>query len=177
MTLHLAKPDLYFFDQYNDMMREWQDSGTQIAPWFLNEPFESLEAFAQFIRMLDDCENGILDKKYCSTTSYFVVNDEGRLIGATSLRHYLTIDGFNTWGHIGYGIRPSERRKGCATEILRMMLAEAKSRKLYKALIGAHSSNVGSCRVIEKCGSILENIVPDPNEPEKFINRYWIALR
>lgn len=43
MKLHLAKPDLYFFEQYNEMMTEWQTSGTQIAPWFLNKPFEKIE--------------------------------------------------------------------------------------------------------------------------------------
>lgn len=38
MNLYLAKPDLYFFDRYNEMMTEWQASGTQIAPWFLDKP-------------------------------------------------------------------------------------------------------------------------------------------
>lgn len=42
------------------------------------------------------------------------------------MRHYLTIEGMNTWGHVGYGIRPSERRKGYATMVLQMLLEEAK---------------------------------------------------
>ena len=96
MKLYLAKPDLYFFGQYNEMMTEWQTSGTQIAPWFLDKPFENLEDFAEFIQMLDGCENANLDKKFSSTTSYFVTDENGRLIGAASLRHYLTVDGYNT---------------------------------------------------------------------------------
>ena len=177
MKLYLAKPDLPYFEQYNDMMREWVESGTQIAPWFLDEPIETLEEFAKFVQMLDDCEHGILDKRFCSTTSYFVIDENDRLIGAASLRHHLTVDGFNTWGHIGYGIRPSERRKGCATAALGLMLEEARAHKLHRILIGAHTSNVASCRTIEKCGGILENTVPDPDQPEKTINRYWITMR
>ena len=176
MKLRLVKPDLYFFEQYNDMMREWTESGTRIAPWFLDEPFDSIDAFAKFVQMLDDCEHGILDKRFCSTTSYFVINEVGKLIGAASLRHHLTADGFNTWGHIGYGVRPSARRKGCATEILRMMLEECKSRHFWRVLIGAHADNTGSCRVIEKCGGVLENSVPDPDNSGKTINRYWIEV-
>ncbi|MBQ9950996.1 MAG: hypothetical protein IJO98_02510, partial [Clostridia bacterium] len=79
MTLCLVKPDLYFFEQYNDMMREWCESGTRIAPWFLDEPLESIDDFAKLIQRLDDCENGILDKRFSSTTSYFVVDENFRL--------------------------------------------------------------------------------------------------
>lgn len=174
MELYLAKPELFYYEQYNDMMAEWAASGTQIAPWFLNKPFDTIEDFARFIQMLDDCENGILDKKFCSTTSYFLVDENERLIGAASLRHHLTVAGLNSWGHIGYGIRPSERRKGCATRMLQLVLEEARVKKLRKVLIGAHTSNVGSCRVIEKCGGAFSGIVPDPDEPKKSIRQYWI---
>ena len=39
MKLFLVKPDLPWFGQYNEMMTEWCESKTQIAPWFLDEPF------------------------------------------------------------------------------------------------------------------------------------------
>ena len=174
MELYLAKPDLIYFEQYNEMMAEWLADETQISPWFLKHPFDTMENFARYIQMLDDCENGILDKKFCSTTSYFLVDEHDRLIGAASLRHHLTVAGLNSWGHIGYGIRPSERRKGYATRQLQMVLEEAKRRKLRKILIGAHETNIGSCRVIEKCGGQFADIVPDPDEPEKNIHQYWI---
>ena len=41
-------------------------------------------------------------------------------------------------------------------------------------LIGAYTSNIGSCKVIEKCNGILENVVIDPNDTKETINRYWI---
>lgn len=175
MRLYLAKPDLVYYEQYNEMMKEWCDSGTQIAPWFLDAPFETLEGFAKFIQMLDDCENGIVDKRFCSTTSFFVIDENDRLIGAASLRHYLTCEGFRTWGHIGYGVRPSERRKGCATMILRLMLEQAKAKRIYQVLIGVHDSNIGSWKTVEKCGGILENTVKVENDEEP-IRRYWINI-
>ena len=62
MRLYLAKPDLVYFDQFNEMMKEWCDSGTQIAPWFLDKPFDSTEEFEKYIRMLDNCEHGEKDR-------------------------------------------------------------------------------------------------------------------
>lgn len=176
MKLYIVRPDLYFFNEYNDMMTEWNKSGTQIAPWFLDKPFENLEDFAGFIQMLDNCENANLDKNYSSTSSYFVIDENDKLIGDTSLRHYLTVEGYNTWGHIGYGVRPSERRKGYAAQMLKIMLDEAKTMKMHKVLISCHTSNIGSVKVIESCGGKLENIVDDPNETGKTINRYWFKI-
>ncbi len=174
MNLHLVKPDLYYFDSYNAMMREWIESGTQIAPWFLGEPFDTLQSFAEFIRMLDNCEHGNLDPQYSSTTSYFALDERDQLIGATSLRHYLTLDGYRSWGHIGYGVQPSARRKGYATRMLEMTLEEAKHKHIHKVLIGCHTSNIGSACVIEACNGKLENVVPDPNCNQETISRYWI---
>lgn len=175
MKLFLVKPDLTYYEQYNEMMIEWCESKTHIAPWFLDEPLESLEKFEQLIRVLDNCEHGIVDKQFSSTSSFFVIDENGKLIGATSLRHYLTVAGYHSWGHIGYGVRPSERRKGYATQMLRMMLEEAKGKKIYKVLVGAYESNIGSCKTIEKCGGQFENSVCLENEKEA-IRRYWFDL-
>ena len=177
MRLFLVKPDLMYFEQYNDMMQEWQKSNTRIAPWFLNAPFETLERFADFIKMLDNCENGILEKRFCSTTSYFVIDENDRLVGASSLRHHLTIEGFNTFGHIGFGVRPSERNKGYGTEILNLMITEAKNKKIRNVLLGAESSNTASCKVIEKCSGKFENAVVNPSDSSETINRYWIKIK
>ncbi len=171
----LVKPDLVFFDQYNDMMKEWCESGTQIAPWFLNEPFDTQEEFAKFIKMLDMCKNASEDSPYASTSSFFVIDEQGHLIGATSLRHYLTTEGLNSWGHIGYGIRPSERNKGYAVCSLKLMLEQAKAKHISKVLIGVHESNIYSWKAVEKCGGILENTVFVSGDDEP-VRRYWVDV-
>ena len=174
MRLCLVKPDLTYYEEYNEMMKEWVESNTQIAPWFLDKPVPTIEEFAKYVKHLDDCEHGRLDEKYCSTTSYFVVDENNKLVGAASLRHYLTIEGMNTWGHIGYGVRPTERRKGYATETLNMLLEEAKKRHIYRILIGSHTSNIGSCKVIEKCGFKFEEEITDPYNSNETIKKYSI---
>lgn len=173
MNLYLVKPDLTYYEQYNDMMTEWCADGGSVSPWFLGEPFTSIDEFARFVRMLDDCEKGIVDKSFASSSSFFVLNEEGKMVGAVSLRHYLTVEGYHSWGHIGYGVRPGERRKGYAVRMLRMMLEQAKARNIYKVLLAAYEKNIGSWKTIEACGGVLENIVFEEGD-DREIRRYWI---
>ena len=40
--LYLVKPDITYYEQSNEMMKEWNESNTQIAPWFLDKPFDTI---------------------------------------------------------------------------------------------------------------------------------------
>lgn len=173
MSLYLVKPDLTYFEQYKEMYCEWLGQ-EHINPWFFQTECKTLEDFAGFIQMLDNYEKANVDKQYASQSSYFVVDENDRLIGGASIRHYLTVDGYNFGGHIGYGVRPSERRKGYGTEILQLALKEAKKLKIYKVLLVALETNILSNKVIQKCGGILENKVKDSDN--SIINRYWINI-
>ena len=101
--------------------------------------------------------------------------DQDRLIGLLSIRYELPEALTQSIGDIGYGVRPNERNKGYATQMLKMMLEEAKQKKIYKVLVGAYEGNVGSCKTIEKCGGQFENCVYMEKE-EEAIRRYWFDL-
>lgn len=173
MRLYLVKPDLTYFEQYKEMHLEWSGQG-HINPWFFKTKCDTLNDFAEFIQLLDSYEKGNINKQYASQSSYFAVDNKNRLIGGVSIRHYLTIDGYNYGGHIGYGVRPSERRKGYGTEMLKMALEETKELKIYKVLLTALETNIASNKVIQNCGGILENKVNDYDND--VINRYWISI-
>ncbi len=82
-------------------------------------------------------------------------NDE-RIVGTFNIRLYLTraLDE-SMAGHIGYGIRPSERRKGYASEGLRMALEEFKKRGVKAVRLGCFSENIGSKKAILNNGGKL----------------------
>lgn len=95
------------------------------------------------------------------------LSDGGRLLGRVNLRHALTPYLFEAGGHIGYVVRPSERRKGHATEILRRALPHAADLEIGRVLITCDDDNLGSRKVIEANGGVLEDI----REGKR---RYWI---
>jgi predicted acetyltransferase len=84
------------------------------------------------------------------------------------LTPYLAEEG----GHIGYDVRPSERRKGYGTHLLRLTLAEARRIGLTRVLVTADEANVPSWRIIEKNGGEYEPEVVRGKLAA--LRRYWI---
>lgn len=107
-------------------------------------------------------------------TTYWIINDS-RAIGLLRMRHvlndYTRIDG----GHIGYYIRPSERRKGFATQALRLGLKEIAEIGVDSVLLTTKPGNHASIRVIEENDGSLNAQVPKPESTDT-ISQYWIEL-
>jgi predicted acetyltransferase len=95
------------------------------------------------------------------------------IVGRLSLRHWLNDKLAAVGGHIGYGVRPSQRRRGYATEMLRRSLPLCAALGIERALVTCDVDNVGSRKVIERCGGELENITDNPEYAVQK-RRYWI---
>ena len=109
-------------------------------------------------------------------STYFLLDvDRNRLLGAINIRHYLNDYLLKFGGHIGDGIRPSERGKGYATEMVRLALIECKKLGIDKVLMVCDKSNIASAKTIIKNGGVLENEIIDENN--KVNQRYWITLK
>lgn len=87
---------------------------------------------------------------------------EGRLVGFLDIRHWLNDFLREYGGHIGYGVRPAERGRGQAREILRLGLELCPALGLTQILLAAMSDNRASLKVIEKSGGIFEKEQPHP---------------
>ncbi len=81
--------------------------------------------------------------------------DNNKLIGLLNIRFDLTSDLKNKYGEIGYGVRPSERRKGYATKMLSYALSICKELGMKKVILGCYKDNIGSNKTIIKNGGIL----------------------
>jgi predicted acetyltransferase len=90
------------------------------------------------------------------TYLWMVVDDE--VVGRVSLRHALTPWLLEVGGHIGYAVRPSARRRGHATAALGQLLPVAAGLGIDPALVTCDEDNVGSRRVIEANGGVLEDV-------------------
>ncbi len=108
-------------------------------------------------------------------TTFILVDDSNHIYGGTNLRHELNDNLLNFGGHIGYLIRPSERRKGYGTLILSLVLKECQKRGITKVLVTCREGNIGSAKVIEKNQGIYENSKKKV-EDNKIYRRYWIEL-
>jgi predicted acetyltransferase len=104
--------------------------------------------------------------------TYRWIVESGRVLGGIALRHEFSDFVWRT-GHIGYGIRPSARRRGLATWALGQILGEARRLGLDQVLIVCAAANVASAKTIERHGGVLEEIRATELGT---VRRYWITL-
>jgi predicted acetyltransferase len=97
--------------------------------------------------------------------------EHGQILGGIVLRHIFD----DRIGSIGYGVRPSARRRGLASWALGEMLREARAvLNVDRVLIPCLADNIASARTIERNGGVLEGIRETEDGP---VRRYWIDLR
>jgi len=97
------------------------------------------------------------------------------VLGTMALRHYLTPLLEDVGGHIGYAIRPSERRKGYGTRILALTLERARAMGLGRVLVTCDTDNLGSARVIQRNGGALASEGHSVRTGTR-VSRYWIDI-
>ena len=130
------------------------------------------QSFVEFVRMVDDHRHGrSIDHGWVEST-WLLADVDGVVVGRSSIRFELNDFLLSQGGHIGYAVRPSHRRRGYATEILRQSLVVARAGGVQDVLVTCDDDNVGSVRAIEANGGVLENVVETENVP---IRRYWIG--
>ncbi len=132
--------------------------------------------FGAYVRRLNDASQGInLPEGWVPYDSYWLVRDGVCIIGECRLRHRLGPHLIAEGGHIGYMIRPSERKKGYGTLILSLVLEKARERCIDRVLVTCDDDNIGSSRIIEKNGGVPDEPGVSPRTGKRTL-RYWIEL-
>lgn len=175
MRLKLVKPSLEHKKAIIEMLEEWTEYNK-------NHPEENTSPYAIFRYDYHDFDHYIasIDNKapkngLVPDTTFFCLDEERNImVGAINIRHYLNEYLLNYGGHIGDGIRPIERRKGYATEMIRLSLDFCRQLGLDKILLVCDKDNIGSAKSIINNGGILENEIIENGRVEQ---RYWITIK
>jgi predicted acetyltransferase len=129
--------------------------------------------FADYVTRLQEWSRGVnLPEGYVPASFYVGVVD-GAIVGRLSLRHALNDFLRLAGGHIGYGVRRSQRGRGYAKAMLRQSLPLAAAVGIERALVLCDVDNAASRKVIEANGGVFESIIEDPKSGAAR-RRYWI---
>lgn len=172
--LELIFPTKEYKKEVEEYLQEFLDNGeNEIAG------DGGLDRIRDFDKWLEKVQNDLsvdtIDKGRIPATLYLTIRkSDKKIVGNLQIRHFLNEKLLNYGGHIGDSVRPSERRKGYATEQIRLALEKCKELGIDNVLMDCDKSNIGSAKSIQKNGGILENEIYVENE---LVQRYWISLK
>ncbi|PFK37445.1 GNAT family N-acetyltransferase [Bacillus cereus] len=172
MNVYLVEPTVDLQDEYLEFYQEWKNSGETMIPWVIEKDPSNFRNMVQ--ELLDAAEGKNLPKGWVPDSTYWLVTDYKKIVGAVNIRHQLTEHLFNAGGHIGYGIRPSARQKGFATKLLALSLEKIKEFDVTKVLVVCDEWNVASEKTILHNGGLRDSDFIEENG--NVVRRYWIDL-
>ena len=140
-------------------------------------PIRRFDDMKAYLGWTKSCENPQTVPEGMVAASQFLCirKSDSRLVGMIQVRHYLNEYLEKYAGHIGYSVRPSERRKGYATWMLKNIQPFCKSIGLDRILVCCLDDNVGSRKTILENGGAYDGIVYCEQKQES-LERYWIDL-
>lgn len=169
MQLKLVQPSEELRPLVTDMMDEWTATGEKIVPYAIRKAdYHDYEAWLQAV-----LSTGVGPGHVPDTTFLCLDQEQNILVGAVNIRHRLNDQLLLNGGHIGDGVRPSQRRKGVATQMIALALEECRKLGISRVLMVCDKTNIGSAKSIQRNGGVLENEVLVDGVTEQ---RYWIQL-
>ena len=169
MNMKLVKLSYEYKQQLFDMMDEWLLVEQDFSPYMIRRnDYHDFDYYLANLEIKKEQEGRVPD-----STFFCLDTDRNIFVGAINIRHYLNEELLYTGGHIGDGIRPSERRKGYATAMIGLGLEECRKLGITKVLMTCDKDNIGSAKSIMNNGGVLENEVMEDGVLEQ---RYWITL-
>lgn len=169
----LVKPDLSYADEIIKYKEESLAESPIINGSAGLDRFSSIEVWLEELKKRS-CEDTVPKGLVPSSTYLAVREKDNYIVGMIDIRHYLNEYLTQVGGHIGYGVRKTERNKGYAKQMLKLALEKCKELKIKKVLITCDEDNIASEKVILSANAKFEDIRNVDGENKK---RFWIDLQ
>ena len=170
----LIEPTEKLSDAFYDLIKDFRTEDPNYIPTGI--PCETKNDIPAYIQKTRDYAQGLnLPDPWWVPCSTYWLTQNNKILGLTGLRHHLTDNLKDFGGHIGYSIRPSERKKGYGSLILKLALQKARDRNISRVLITCDTNNIPSQKIIKNNAGKLGS-ESFSNQVNRITQRYWITI-
>jgi len=121
-----------------------------------SELLDQMDSYDEWLKSVtDNISPDTVNPEWVVTDTYFAFDEDDNIVGIIDLRHELN-DFLKDFGNSGYSVRPSQRRKGYATEMLKLIIERARQIGMDKLQLSVEPTNEASVKTITKNGGKYE---------------------
>ena len=177
MIMKMVFPSLKYKDKAIDYINEFYEYGSEINGSGSLDRYLKEATYEEWLeKVLSYIDIANIEKGKVPDLTYFYVREEDdTIVGMVNIR--LALNDFlrTEGGHIGYSVRPTERRKHYATQMLKEALTVLLTIGVNEALVSCDKDNIASSGVILNCGGTLKREFYSETF-EEYIQMYEIKL-
>lgn len=138
--------------------------------------YEYINDYEKWLEKLEYERNIVADNVFVPNETYFLVREnDDKIIGMVNLRTELNERVKNSYGSIGYGIRPKERRKGYNKINLYLTLLECQRRGIKNVVLSCEKDNIASSKSMLALGAVFDKEIFNGIQ-KKFYDFYRIDV-
>ena len=150
MKIRLVRPTEQLKEQAIKFRQEFFDNHEMVING--SELLDQTESYEDWLKAVTaNTSMETVNASWVVTDTFFAVDEKDKIVGIIDLRHTLN-EFLKDLGNCGYSVRPSERRKGYATEMLRLLLPIAKNAGMKELYLSVERDNEASIKTIVKNG-------------------------
>lgn len=152
--IKLIRPTKELKEKALDFRQEFFDNGEKVING--SELLDQTENYDDWLASVTaNTSAKTVNPAWVVTDTFFAVDKTEKIVGIIDLRHTLN-DFLRDLGNSGYSVRPSERRKGIASEMLRQLLTIAVQSGMTELHLSVEKTNEPSIKTITKNGGVYE---------------------
>ncbi|MBE5881208.1 MAG: GNAT family N-acetyltransferase [Lachnospiraceae bacterium] len=171
MKIKLVRPTLEMKEEALAYRQSHFDAGEHEISG--SELLDQTEDYAQWVQSITaNTSPETVNPAWVVTDTYFAVDENDKIVGIIDLRHSLN-DFLQDFGNVGYSVKPSERRKGYATEMFCQVREIARQAGMKELHMAVHRDNEPSVKTIVNAGGVAyRSFIAE----EKWADMYLVRL-